>query len=52
MLTEMQSRYRYPAMPAFFLSGGAGALRPFANMPVSGGMGIKFLDRKAGENRG
>lgn len=51
MLTEMQSRYRYPAMPAFFFLAALGlcALCQYAGKRRNGN---KILDRKAGENRG
>ena len=51
MLTEMQSRYRYPAMPDFFFLAALGlcALCQYAGKRRNG---HKILDRKAGENRG
>lgn len=51
MLTEMQSRYRYPAMPAFFFLAALGfcALGQYAGKLRNW---HKNLDRKAGENRG
>lgn len=51
MLTEMQSRYRYPAMPAFFFLAALGACA-LGQYGRAWRKQRRILDRKAGKGRG